>query len=123
MDEMAGRNRRPLNNELQEIDVDKKLKTKWVAALRSGKYKQGCGQLKTVSVKPDGSKKELFCCLGVLKDIQPDIRARNHGFYLSCYRSGLDRDTQKTLGAFNDGGEDGGQWSFRRIATWIEKNL
>lgn len=32
----------------------------WIAALRSGKYKQGQGQLKT---------QDKFCCLGVLCDI------------------------------------------------------
>ena len=37
------------------------VKTKWLDALRSGKYKQGRGILR----RPDGS----FCCLGVLCDI------------------------------------------------------
>ncbi len=38
-----------------------KIKEKWVAALRSGKYKQGGGQLKTLS--------GTYCCLGVLCDL------------------------------------------------------
>lgn len=37
------------------------IKTKWVAALRSGEYKQGTRQLSW----GDGS----FCCLGVLTDL------------------------------------------------------
>jgi hypothetical protein len=40
--------------------MDSSLKQKWVRALRSGKYKQASGQLKT----EDG-----FCCLGVLCDV------------------------------------------------------
>lgn len=37
--------------------MDSKIKEQWVAALRSGKYKQGTGYLNR-----DGK----FCCLGVL---------------------------------------------------------
>lgn len=40
--------------------MNPEIKAKWVAALRSGKYKQGQGELR------DGKK---FCCLGVLCDI------------------------------------------------------
>lgn len=41
--------------------MDKKLKTKWLKALRSGKYTQGKGALRTADNK--------FCCLGVLVDV------------------------------------------------------
>ena len=41
--------------------MNKEIKREWTHALRSGKYKQGNGQLKTSSGK--------FCCLGVLCDI------------------------------------------------------
>jgi hypothetical protein len=41
--------------------VDQALKTKWVAALRSGDYKQGTGVLRR--------NDDTFCCLGVLCDI------------------------------------------------------
>jgi hypothetical protein len=36
------------------------VKKKWVAALRSGKYKQGCGALR---------RNDEYCCLGVLCDV------------------------------------------------------
>lgn len=36
------------------------IKEKWIAALRSGEYKQGQNQLK---------KGDFFCCLGVLTDL------------------------------------------------------
>lgn len=41
--------------------LDPELKTKWVEALRSGKYKQGKYWLR--------SSKDEFCCLGVLCDV------------------------------------------------------
>lgn len=41
--------------------MNQEIKAKWVAALRSGKYKQGKGCLKTA----DGT----MCCLGVLSDL------------------------------------------------------
>lgn len=41
--------------------MNKAIKTRWVRALRSGKYKQGTGQLRTADNK--------FCCLGVLTDL------------------------------------------------------
>lgn len=41
--------------------MDKALKTKWLEALRSGKYKQGRYGLR--------SEDDRFCCLGVLCDI------------------------------------------------------
>ncbi len=43
-----------------EIQLNKELVTKWVEALRSGKYKQTKGSL---------HKGDAFCCLGVLCDI------------------------------------------------------
>lgn len=42
--------------------MDQAIAKKWVAALRSGKYKQGHGQLR---------KDNRFCCLGVLCDLAP----------------------------------------------------
>lgn len=41
--------------------MDSELKKKWVAALRSGKYKQGRRELR--------NKEDCYCCLGVLCDI------------------------------------------------------
>lgn len=42
------------------VRMDPKWKKRWVKALRSGKYKQDTGQLKS---------NEGFCCLGVLCDV------------------------------------------------------
>jgi hypothetical protein len=48
--------------------MKKEVMKKWVAALRSGKYRQGEGQLK-IPAKHQGHVK--YCCLGVLCDIAP----------------------------------------------------
>ena len=40
--------------------MKKEIKKKWVKALRSGKYKQGRGELR---------EEDRFCCLGVLCDL------------------------------------------------------
>lgn len=51
--------------------MNKKVKKMWIAALTSGKYKQGKGQLRS------GNK---FCCLGVLCNLHaqahPEIAAK-----------------------------------------------
>lgn len=44
--------------------MNKQVKKKWLAALRSGKYHQGQKLLKQVQ-----NKKPLYCCLGVLCDL------------------------------------------------------
>lgn len=40
--------------------MDQEIKTRWVAALRSGRYTQGQGALRS---------EDNFCCLGVLCDL------------------------------------------------------
>ena len=50
--------------EIKHPKLKKEIKEKWLIELRSGKYKQGKENLKTVS--PDGAR---YCCLGILTDI------------------------------------------------------
>lgn len=48
------------------------LRKQWVAALRSGKYKQGEGKLRKLAVDPETCEptgEQQFCCLGVLCDL------------------------------------------------------
>jgi hypothetical protein len=47
------------------MKINANIKKKWVAALRSGEYKQGRGWLRQI----DAKGVERFCCLGVLCDI------------------------------------------------------
>lgn len=49
--------------------MNKELKQQWIEALRSGKYKQGKGVLRTFS--------DHFCCLGVLCDVLDDSKWRD----------------------------------------------
>ena len=50
---------------------EEELMKRWVKALRSGKYEQGCGSLKMNVKSEDGliTDKHQYCCLGVLCDI------------------------------------------------------
>lgn len=43
--------------------MNPEIKTRWITALRSGKYKQGAGYL---------NENDCFCCLGVLCDVVKD---------------------------------------------------
>jgi hypothetical protein len=46
--------------------MDAELKAKWVAALRSGTYRQGERALKQI---PKGKKTPCHCCIGVLAEV------------------------------------------------------
>ena len=111
--------------------MNRKLKAKWLQALRSGSYRQTSGEL----ANDEGTK---FCCLGVLADIQgctwkigrngeglvPVNKANrsivpNSDDWLPPTRAGgLSHDTQEALASMNDDGA-----SFKKIAAYIEKNL
>lgn len=119
--------------------IKPKIKKLWVAALRSGEYKQTHGQLR--------NEEAGFCCLGVLCNIHaqmhPEIAARQQdpnmymgsrefppvavdewattlgdpleNLYVVSKGKQLYRDT---LGGFNDDG-----FTFDEIADMIEKQL
>jgi len=53
--------------------MKKRVLTKWLKALRSGKYKQGRGALCQI----DKKGAESFCCLGVLCDLYNKEQKRN----------------------------------------------
>lgn len=97
---------------------------RWVAALRSGKYKQGTGYLQ---------QNGRFCCLGVLNDIQNNPCNKRHGaiMYDSPSRvaaahvntewlqsQGLEVKDVVTLMNMNDDGA-----TFDVIADWISQNV
>lgn len=102
--------------------MDAELKTKWVAALRSGHYKQGAGRLR------DGENN--CCCLGVLCDIaDPAGWKQCAGETVWRHRGStaiIDRDLHEQLALTHTGElmgmNDGGQ-PFAQIAKYIEKNL
>jgi hypothetical protein len=123
------------------------IKTKWLEALRSGKYKRGERYLRRRTTE----KGEVFCCLGVLCDIMQPEGWRDHspdaqdvvvgfagqevviGFaggsevvgVFQGYppaalldQAGLDVDTSRELARLNDHGR-----TFAEIADIIERDL
>lgn len=107
------------------------LKTKWVKALRSGKYKQGRGSLYNPETKS-------FCCLGVLEHIclngnvekynQEDATFRllpSIEFYNSFGIGDYDDviTDESALANMNDGSNCAKPKSFRAIADYIVKNI
>ena len=108
--------------------LDKKLKAKWVRALRSGKYKQGTGELR---VNADARKDEKFCCLGVLCEIAKVKRGEyGYRFGSTSSQSTLRGKLATAVGASNinalidmNDGNHAPRTTFKGIAKWIEKNL
>lgn len=108
--------------------MNKTLKTKWVKALRSGKYEQGQGKLRSLQ--------DEYCCLGVLASVtgckwrKDEDRFRYYlknnfdegGVRFSAHfleEIGLNVEDEDTLIDMND--MEGS--SFEKIANWIEKNV
>jgi len=103
------------------------IKKRWISALRSGKYKQGTGQLRDAQ--------NNFCCLGVLCDVQgrhwwkPEgtgewtIGVGDQQDWLGPNNEKLIRDIggyehRTKLIKMNDSGK-----SFEQIARYIEQHL
>lgn len=118
--------------------MDPKVKAKWIKALRSGKYKQGEGQLR--NTRDVGGVDPTFCCLGVLCEIDPKVffDSANTAWAgsVSMGYGGLDVGgrqrfeipirVEKRLIELNDGEHKDGQAqeakTFNQIADWIEKS-
>jgi hypothetical protein len=99
--------------------MDKELKAKWIAALRSGVYHQTRGSMKDF----DG-----YCCLGVLREIiaPGSTAAAKNSDHLSAEHAeiaGLRFGQQSELANMNDGSNDHRPHSFAEIADYIEKEI
>lgn len=108
--------------------MNQEIKTKWVAALRSGEYKQGRARLKT----HEGNS---FCCLGVLCDLHDKEKGIPQSFD-SIAGSLPDHvkdwaEVQSDAPTFKDEKgrhrsltflNDIDQYSFKRIADFIEEH-
>lgn len=93
--------------------MDKAIKQKWVAALRSGKYRQA----RCFLMDHDG----CMCCLGVLARLQgatlKSLRGKNTSRHEKI--NGLVPCTVRIyLSDMNDDGK-----TFPEIADWIEANI
>ena len=112
--------------------MKKEIADKWVAALRSGEYKQTTGQLANV-------ERTEHCCLGVLcemaiKDgVDVEVDVRPHDVYFDENSAGLPDKVQNWAGIFTANGvlnggitiaalNDDEQYDFGRIANIIEES-
>jgi hypothetical protein len=101
--------------------MNQDLKTRWLAALRSGEYRQGRGRLRD----GDGDV-YAYCCLGVLADLIDsegwdgcDNSWKGRMSYLpESLAAGLIQPETEALAVLNDSGA-----SFAAIADVIEKDL
>ena len=113
------------------------LKQRWVKALRSGKYKQGRGQLRLNDGIGD-EKIFLHCCIGVLCELIDEDAWECHYTSRTDYwkgdssrigdehldEIGLRVDDQSHLMLMNDGDDVcTAGCSFKEIADWIEENV
>lgn len=107
----------------QKFKLDPGVKTAWVQALRSGRYRQGAGALHDYT-------NNTFCCLGVLEkecgavDADGDPVRQGNSFLQDGI---IPRRVQEELAYLNDG-EHFGQppvppKTFDEIADYIEENL
>lgn len=119
--------------------LNKKEITKWIKALRSGKYQQGKNRLTIVN----GNKKKLsHCCLGVLCVIKKTpfvvsndhldgkfIKTRNYKFPDGSYPSGIRQDrsmvpkTWIPVGGLLATLNDTDNKNFSEIADYIEREI
>jgi hypothetical protein len=109
------------------MSMNPDIKAKWVAALRSGEYKQGTGSLR--------NSQNEYCCLGVLCEVAveegliPPATLLGEGDYYgynehisflpSSLSKGFNLHQTHDLIRLND--EE--KWSFANIADYIEKNF
>lgn len=116
--------------------LPKAFKRKWIAALRSSKYKQGYGKLKQKElIHLEGNEEIMtYCCLGVACEVVgAKINMKiNPGLILdSRHIQGITKIPKLLYGDTSDNNivhkltemNDRKQWSFKRIATWIDKHL
>ena len=102
--------------------MNKQLKSKWIKALRSGKYKQGFGRLKQ---RNDTNHRPEYCCLGVLRELMPvEYQELSSRSALTLHKSQLrladvSYKVQDTLVSMNDSWHN----TFNEIADYIEQKL
>ncbi len=113
--------------------MNKEIKKKWIAALRSGKYKQGTDYLKIKGVRGTS-----YCCLGVLSQLavkekvcSEKIAFDDRGTLCEDVMvwAELDDDNPElgkhSAAQYNDGCSDFGvkKCSFEEIANKIQRHL
>ena len=114
------------------MKMPKALKTKWVKALRSGKYKQG---KYTLYSPREGNAAPKFCCLGVLEHCAMNGKVESMKYdSIVEYKAVPSPDFYKQFGItdINDGEfnvltamhmNDAENRRFKTIANMIEKHV
>ena len=99
--------------------LNRELIKKWIAALRSGKYEQHRGALRTHEDGYVGDVGDVgFCCLGVLREIEPGIE-RLKAEVTDDYEELLDHASLKQ---FLGVGEQDGFFQ-NRYAEWNDEGM
>ena len=108
------------------MKLNKELMTRWIEALESGDYLQGHNQL----MDRDAEGQYVYCCLGVLQQIEPKIKGAVADDEIVTF---LDQDSvlevmgcdieQTTLAELNDGLPTAGVpgQSFKQIAQHLRE--
>lgn len=123
--------------------MNPRIKSLWVAALRSGKYRQG----KNALTNGRRGAQRRYCCLGVLCDVYAQetnvpvgrvvtsssswkeamVRSNDVMQYLPCevrdWATLKDSDPSIDSGCSASEANDDLNWNFNQIATAIEANL
>lgn len=98
--------------------MDKELKAKWVAALRSGSYQQTVGRMGL-----HADDKSFYCCLGVLACLTGTSSDRLTPSAGQLEDWGLQDDERLMLERMNDGNDSMRRHSFAEIADYIETSI
>ena len=98
--------------------MESDLKNKWLAALRSGNYRQGQCNLRTGDYEGEGPL--YHCCLGVLADVVDPLGwTCDDSWRFEWGTPGiLSEHLETKISVMNDRGA-----TFEQIADWIENNL
>lgn len=119
--------------------MNREIRNLWIAALRSGDYQQGTGNLQHIYSADEGYK---YCCLGVLCDIAKlhgvDVPTNEEGWYTSNDPDFLlDKNVRVWAGLNDDDGnynpiyggsgalyrDNDNRTSFNQIADIIEREF
>ena len=113
--------------------MDKRLKKKWLKALRSGEYIKGEGALCKVNGERDAPAEVTYCCLGVLYEIVngEDAWVTTRHDYTSYYHLKTKQRNKGTYGAHLIGMEhmtklisiNDHSATFKLVIAYIETHL
>lgn len=101
--------------------MKREIRDKWVAMARSGEYKKGTGQLKSVM----NNGEACYCIDGLLALAcgYKDRTLNRVRWFNIKKRAGISTVLFEALWRMNDGAGYGPRLSFPELADWIEANV